>query len=156
MRHLIIMRHAKAERGEHKLDFDRTLDQRGWQEADRVGKSLAEAGLAPDTVLCSASRRTRDTLAAVFPHIRGDCLVHLRRSLYEADVVDLRDAVRTVQGQCVLVIGHNPAVHTLAQALAGSHPEAVEMEHGFPTSTAAVFTMGFAIDTVKFERLVCP
>ncbi|WP_108658476.1 SixA phosphatase family protein [Acuticoccus kandeliae] len=156
MRHLVIMRHAKAEHGYDKPDFERMLEPRGIADADSVGGKLAALDLVPDTVLCSASRRTRDTLAAVLPHIGRDCVVHLRRSLYDAEVADLRDAVRTARGQCILLIGHNPSVHGLALAFAGSNPEAAELQTGFPTSHAAVFSMGFAVDTVKFERVVTP
>lgn len=154
MRNLIIMRHGKAERGENKPDFDRGLEARGREEAASVAEQLAAAGLAPDMVLCSAARRTRETLAAVLPSIPGDCVVQLRTSLYGAETADLKEAMRTAAGQKVLLIGHNPSVHALAIAFAG--PQAGEIGHGFPTSTAAVFSMGFALDTVKFERLVLP
>ncbi len=154
MRHLIIMRHGKAERGDDKLDFDRALDPRGWDEAGSVGEQLAASGLVPDMVLCSAARRTRETLAAVLRSIGRDCVVHLRTSLYDAETADLREAMRTAAGQCVLLIGHNPSVHALALAFAG--PAAIDVGQSFPTSTAAVFSMGFALDTVKFDRLVLP
>ena len=156
MRRLVIMRHAKAERGDGKLDYDRTLETRGWSEAETVGAELAGYGIRPDTVLCSAARRTRDTLAAMLPHIGGDCIVHLRKSLYDAEVADLRDAVRKAQGACVLLIGHNPSVHALAVQFAGAGAGDELMRGGFPTATAAVFTLGFAIDTVRFERVVAP
>ncbi|RAI04065.1 histidine phosphatase [Acuticoccus sediminis] len=154
MRYFIIMRHAKAEAGENKLDFDRSLVERGWNEADSTARQLAEHGLTPDTILCSAARRTRDTLSAVMPHVTGDCIVHLRRSLYEADVTDLRDALRKVTGQRVLVIGHNPTVHELALEFAGQ--DGAALAHGFPTSTAAVFTLGFGLDTIRFDGLITP
>ncbi|MEM0907463.1 MAG: histidine phosphatase family protein [Pseudomonadota bacterium] len=154
MRHLIIMRHAKAEHGEGKPDFERTLETRGWHEADLVGAKLKRAGLMADAVLCSAARRTRDTFAAVLPHISGDCVVHFRERLYDAEVSDLREAMRRAEGQCVLLIGHNPSVHGLALAFAGT--ESRHIGSSFPTSTAAVFSMGFAVDTVKFQELIKP
>ena len=154
MRHLIIMRHGKAERGEDKADFDRALEPRGWDEAGSVGEQLVAQGFVADTILCSAARRTRETLAAVLRSIGRDCVVNLRTGLYDADTADLRDAMRTATGQCVMLIGHNPSVHALALAFAG--PAAIDVGQSFPTSTAAVFSMGFALDTVKFEHLVVP
>lgn len=154
MRTLIIMRHAKAERGEDKLDYERELEPRGWSDADRVARALTERRLIPDTILCSAARRTRDTLRALLEHFPADCDVRLRRSYYHAEVVDLRDAVRTSSGECMLLIGHNPAVHGLATAFAG--PGVHEFANGFPTATAAIFTMGFAIDTVRYEDVIRP
>ena len=154
MRHLIVMRHAKAERGDGKNDYDRALEPRGLDDADRVARALRERGLVPDAVLCSAARRTRDTLATMLAHFPSDCDVRLRRSFYEAEVVDLRDAVRTASGQCILLIGHNPSIHALALAFAGGAGEA--FADGFPTANAAVFTMGFAIDTIRFDALITP
>lgn len=140
MRTLVIMRHAKAERGDGKPDFDRRLEPRGVREADAVGARLAGLGLAPDLVLCSTSRRTRDTLAALLPYLPGDSVVHLRRTLYDADVAGLREAVRGVSADCVLMIGHNPSVHGFAVELAAGNT-AGELAGGFPTSTAAVFAL---------------
>ncbi len=154
MRYFIIMRHAKAETGETKLDYDRTLVERGWAEADSTARQLAEHGLVPDTVLCSAARRTRDTLAAVLPHVGDDCVIHLRRSLYEADATDLRHTLRKTSGQRVLVIGHNPSVHELALEFAGA--DGGNLANGFPTATAAVFTLGFGLDTIRFDGIIRP
>ncbi|MEM7695742.1 MAG: histidine phosphatase family protein [Pseudomonadota bacterium] len=154
MRHLIIMRHGKAERGEGKADFDRTIEPRGTRESFHVAEQMATAGLSPDTILCSAARRTRDTLAAVLPHVRGDCEIHLIERLYDADVADLREAMRKASGQTVLLIGHNPSVHGLSLMFAGG--DAGEVGDSFPTATAAAFSMGFAVDTVRFERLFVP
>ena len=154
MRYFIIMRHAKAERGEDKMDFDRELVDRGWTEAESTASQLVAHGLMPDTILCSASRRTRDTLSAVLRHVTKDCAVHLRRSLYEADVSDLRDALRKSSGQRVLVIGHNPTVHELSLEFAGQNGE--PLGAGFPTASAAVFTLGFGLDTIRFDGLIAP
>ncbi|MCF3933533.1 histidine phosphatase family protein [Acuticoccus sp. M5D2P5] len=156
MRHIVIMRHAKAERGEGKPDFERMLETRGVNDAELVGRQLAEAGLVPDVVLCSAARRTRDTFAAMLGHFGGDCLVHVRRNLYEAEIAELREAVRDTRGECVLLVGHNPSVHGLALEFAGADPAAAPLKGGFPTASAAVFTMGFGLDTAKFDRLVTP
>lgn len=156
MRRLVVMRHAKAEGHGEKPDIDRELVARGREDAAHVGQSLAEAGLVPDRVLCSSARRTRDTLAALLPVFRGDCVIQLQDLLYKADANVLRDALRTAKGQCVLLIGHNPSVHALAQAFAADHPGAGALRASFPTSAAAVFSMGFAIDSVRFDRLVLP
>lgn len=154
MRHLMIMRHGKAERGEGKPDFERQMEPRGWEEAERVARTLAEHQLVPDTVLCSTARRTRDTLAACLPHIAKDCTVHLMASLYDAETNELREALRRAEGQNVLLIGHNPSVHSVSMLFAGQ--DADRIGPSYPTSTTAVFSMGFAVDSVRFERLVSP
>lgn len=154
-RRLVIMRHAKAE-GHDKPDFERELIQRGWQDAASVGEKLVAQRIVPDRLLVSTSRRTRDTLAALLPMLSSDAVIELRDSLYEADVNDLRDAVRTAAGHTILLIGHNPSVHQLAFSFAGAEASAAGLGEGFPTSTAAVFSFGFAIDTIRFETLITP
>lgn len=154
MRNLIIMRHGKAERGEGKPDFERALEPRGWEEAGSVGEQLAAQGLIPDAILCSAARRTRETLAAILSYVGGDCTINLRTSLYSAEMTEMKDAMRVTPGRCVLLIGHNPYAHSLALHFAGTEERRVG--YSFPTSTAAVFSMGFALDTVRFDRLVVP
>lgn len=155
-RRFIVMRHAKAEGHGRKPDFDRELTISGIEDARSVAAQFTEFGIVPDHVLCSASRRTRDTLAAVLACIPGDCTIALRQSLYEAEPPQLRDSLRTAPGQCVLLVGHNPSVHTLAVSLAGGEAAQHGFASSFPTSTAAVFTVGFAIDTARFERLIVP
>lgn len=156
MRTLIVMRHAKAERGDGKSDFDRMLEPRGLAEAGLVAQKLASLRIVPDQVLCSAARRTRDTLAAMLPHIAGDCEISLRRALYDAEVADLCEAVRSASGTIVLLVGHNPSVHGLARLLAAGNPKASALSTGFPTAHAAVFSVGFALDSARFERIVTP
>lgn len=156
MRRIILMRHAKAEGHGAKPDFERTLEPRGITDAARVGEAMVVAGFVPDRILCSAARRTRDTLSAILPVLRGACTVELRPDLYDAGTRELRDAVRRADGQCVLLIGHNPSVHTLALAFAAGAAEAAPIASSYPTSTAAVFTRGFGLDTVQFETILAP
>ena len=152
MRNLIIMRHARAEMGNGKPDFDRMLDPAGWEEAEEVGAALAEAGLLPDTVLCSAARRTRDTLSAMLPQFSEDCDVRFLNEIYNAEAPALRNLITRASGQTVLLIGHNPTVHNLALMLAGKDEDAIG--NNFPTSTAAVFSVGFGLDTAVFKGIL--
>jgi phosphohistidine phosphatase len=156
MRTLIVMRHSKAERGEGKADYDRALEQRGWADGDRVGAALAAGKLVPDAVLCSAARRTRETFAAVLPHIPGDCRVEFRRALYEAEASDLAEAIRGFAGEVVLLIGHNPAIQGFAASLAGTDAVKAGLKGSFPTSQAAVFFVGSGLDAARLEKVVTP
>jgi bisphosphoglycerate-dependent phosphoglycerate mutase len=71
MRRLILMRHAKAGwPAGVSTDFDRPLDDKGRQDAVAVGQWLVAEGYWPDLALCSASRRTSETLSLL--HIPTD------------------------------------------------------------------------------------
>lgn len=114
MRELILLRHAHAEPAvSGQADLDRPLSPVGLAEAEAAGKWLKENKLLPDCVLCSPSRRTRETLEAVMAAI-GYVEKRLEDRIYEATpgtlamlVDERRDLDR------VLVVGHNPGLEQL-------------------------------------------
>lgn len=144
MRRLILMRHAKAERGSATgEDFDRALSERGVADAALMGRVLAAAKIAPDRALVSSANRTQQTWDAVresFP--RAGAIVS--RSLYLAEPDEIEDAIEAnTDAGTVIVIAHNPGIHALAYRLLerGSAPPSImaRLDRGFPTSTAAAF-----------------
>ncbi|MBW8882548.1 MAG: histidine phosphatase family protein [Asticcacaulis sp.] len=150
MKHLIIMRHAKAEKdaasGE---DFDRRLTERGHREASGVAAALNDYGLKPDFALVSASARTRETFNEV-EGVFGPIIALVSKDLYNAGAGALRRAVETHEddGACVLVVAHNPGVQALVaeylfEGAAGA--DIIEkVRGGYPTATATVFEVDVA------------
>lgn len=145
MDRLILMRHGKAERrAAEGGDFERALAERGREDVALIAAALAEADLAPDLVLVSAARRTRETwdaAASAFPRAS----VETDRGLYHAEAGEVLAAVREADAPAgtVMVVGHNPGLHELSIRLAMAGPanaEAMARLRGrFPTATAAVF-----------------
>ncbi|MBH1593067.1 histidine phosphatase family protein [Stenotrophomonas maltophilia] len=109
MRELILLRHAHAEPATPgQADLDRPLSPVGLAEAEAAGRWLKENKLLPDCVLCSPSRRTRETLEAVMAAI-GYVEKRLEDRIYEATpgtLAALVDERRDLDR--VLVVGHNP------------------------------------------------
>ncbi len=143
MRTLYLLRHAKSSWDDPALDdHDRPLNARGRRAAGAMGSHLERADAAPSLVLCSSARRARETLSLVLPHLRGECDVTIERALYLASLQELLDRLRAVDGQHhgVLAIGHNPSLHELACALAGSGgaDELAALRRKFPTAALAV------------------
>ncbi|WP_421739540.1 SixA phosphatase family protein [Caulobacter sp.] len=145
---LILMRHGKAERqAATGGDFERGLTERGRDDAALMGRLLARTGVAPDLILSSSARRTRETTAAVvdaFPKARAD----FRRDLYHAEAEEVL-AVLEDEGEAdrvVMIVGHNPGLHELALRLViqgGGEPVALNRIRGrFPTATTVVFAFG--------------
>ncbi len=67
---LIIMRHAKSDWNSGAAsDHARPLNKRGRRDAPRVANRLGELGWQPDYVISSDSRRTRETLELMLPHL---------------------------------------------------------------------------------------
>ena len=70
MRELILLRHAHAEpAAPGQADLDRPLSAEGLAEAESAGRWIKDNGWVPDCVLCSPSRRTRETLEAVLGEV---------------------------------------------------------------------------------------
>ena len=115
MRQLILLRHAHAESASTgQADLDRPLSPEGLAEAESAGRWLREKGLVPDRVLCSPSRRTRETLEAVLAAV-GYVDQRLEPSIYEATpgtLASLADAHNDVER--LLMVGHNPGFEQLA------------------------------------------
>ena len=115
MRELILLRHAHAEPAvEGQADMDRPLSPQGLAEAQAAGRWMAEQGLLPDRVLCSPSRRTRETLEAVLEAI-GYVDQRLDDSVYEATAGTLAGLVdANHDAERLLLVGHNPGLERLA------------------------------------------
>ncbi|WP_017574004.1 SixA phosphatase family protein [Nocardiopsis halotolerans] len=137
-RTLLLMRHAEAGNGVGVEDFDRELTDRGRNQAEAVGRLLSERGYAPDHVLCSAARRTRQTLdgvlGAMSPSRRPE--VDYSEAVYSAGVDTLLELVNYVDAdaETVLVVAHNPTVAQMAASFVGNEALAAYA----PATVAAV------------------
>jgi phosphohistidine phosphatase len=115
MRTLILLRHAHAEpASSDQADLDRPLSAEGLAEAEAAGRWLSEQGLVPDRVLCSPSRRTRETLESVMGTI-GFVEQRLVEQIYEATPGTLAALVdEHREAERLLLVGHNPGLERLA------------------------------------------
>jgi phosphohistidine phosphatase len=118
MRELILLRHAHAvPAGPGQADIDRPLSAEGLAEAEAAGEWLRARGLAPDRVLCSPARRTRETLEAMMAVV-GYVDQRLEDAIYEATpgtLAALADRHRDVDR--LLLVGHNPGLERLSALL---------------------------------------
>ena len=139
MRELILLRHAHAEpAAPGQADLDRPLSAEGLAEAESAGRGIKDNAWVPDCVLCSPSRRTRETLEAVLGEV-GYIDQRIEPSIYEATpggLIALADAHRDV-GRLMLV-GHNPGLERLAALL---HSGQSGDYRGMPPGGVAVLTM---------------
>ncbi|MFF3603607.1 SixA phosphatase family protein [Streptomyces sp. NPDC002463] len=143
-RRIVLLRHAKADWPETS-DHERPLADRGRKDAPVAGRRLADSGIAFDLALCSTAARTRETWKlAVHEFAHRPKTVYEER-MYEASLGELIALVNetpdTVEN--LLLIGHNPGMHALADALAGeSEGDLLPRMNrsGFPTAAFAVVT----------------
>jgi phosphohistidine phosphatase len=152
MKELLLLRHAKSSwANPGQADIDRPLSRRGRRAATQICGWLAEKGLRPSLVLCSSSRRTRETLDLLHEALGPQVPVHLEPALYLADPASLLARLRRVPAgiPSIMLIGHNPGLQELALEFtrsARSTPSDIRdrLMRKFPT--AGLLRLRIAID----------
>jgi phosphohistidine phosphatase len=122
MKRLLLLRHAKSSWAEPaQSDSDRALSPRGVREAAIIADSVAATRPAPDRILCSHARRTRETLAALLPVLNAAPDITISQTLYNEAGADYISSIEEMSGDAdvVLLIGHNPTIHVTALTLCG-------------------------------------
>lgn len=122
---LSLLRHAKSSWKNPRLpDIERSLSSRGRAAAPLMGEAIAERDLIPDLVLCSSSRRTRETFDLASPAWGETPKVEYLEALYHAAPDQLLDIVRdqTPETRHLMLIGHNPGFHIFGYDLIGRGP----------------------------------
>ncbi len=146
-RRVFLLRHAKSSwHDDDVADFDRPLAPRGERAVEKLRNHMSKTGVAPALVLCSAAKRTRQTLAGVAAAFEDDVAVSVERGLYLLDLAGwlrrLRQIPETVTS--VMAIGHNPGLQALALKLAGRGDATLLTRLGmkFPSGGLATLTCG--------------
>ena len=139
---LVLIRHAKAEQG--SPDLDRALSDRGRSDAAAIGRWLAGQGIAPDRVVTSPSRRTRQTW-----ELAGTTPPEVDGRIYDNTVADLLDVIRETPDdvQTLVLVGHNPSMGELAATI---DPDVRD----FPTSATAIVEVDSWANVRQSGRLV--
>jgi phosphohistidine phosphatase len=147
MRRLLLLRHSKTERPEPgERDRDRKLMARGRADAPLIGTYMARHRLIPDRVLVSPAKRTLETWELLETALNKNPEVAKEERIYNARTQTLADLIReTEDAPALLVIGHNPGLHDLANELIGSGDvEAREsLNEKLPTSGLVVIDFAF-------------
>ncbi len=149
MNRLYLLRHAKAGWALPGMgDFDRPLNDRGRSDALALGVRLHRLGHHVERSVCSAARRCRETLELVAQGVDVGVVSH-DEALYSADAAGYLAEIRRHGGvDSLMIVGHNPIMEDLAQALAGSGGKKVlaALAGGFPTCGLAImrFPKGLA------------
>jgi len=136
MKTLFLIRHAKSSKDDPTLsDKERPLNDRGMQDAPKMGQRLAKRCVDPDLIVSSPARRalaTAEIIAKKLDYKSKDIVVDER--LYESSPDQLLEVIRALDEnpKRVMLFGHNPEFAQLAHRLS---PEITEM----PTCAVAEF-----------------
>jgi phosphohistidine phosphatase len=151
---LILLRHAKSSWTDPvQSDHERPLNARGVISAESIGAWLRATGHMPTKILCSTATRTCETRELIG---FGDVQTVFSDSLYNASEGFLRRAIEQVtDAECLMVIGHNPGLGTLALQMAGTAFQDDAL-YAFPTGACLVMEGGVPIDFTVPRRLLEP
>jgi phosphohistidine phosphatase len=144
LRRLVLLRHAKAEPAGGVADELRALAPLGVRQAESVGTALRAAGLVPELALVSSAVRTQETWRHVATTLAAEPEpeVVVSDALYLAHPDEVLELVRRTDARVrtLLVVGHEPAMSSLATVLAGAGEPAdvAQVRAGLPTATYAV------------------
>lgn len=142
---LILMRHAKSSWDNPGPDHARPLNARGRRSATNLGHWLRAQGLVPDEALVSDAARTRET----FERLRLEVTPRFLRDLYHAEAHEMMQVLAQAGGRCVLMVGHNPGIAELAEALAETPPDDGGFQR-YPTGA----TTAYRFDAEGWGRIV--
>jgi phosphohistidine phosphatase len=136
MKTLFLVRHAKSSRDDPSLpDRERPLNDRGLDDAPRMGKRLSKRGVKPDLLVSSPALRaltTAQLIADEIGYARKNIAVDER--LYASSPDDLLAVICALDDKLgrVMLFGHNPEFTDLAHRLSS---EDIDM----PTCAVAEF-----------------
>ncbi len=116
-KYLYLLRHARAEPwNPGTSDFSRSLSEKGVRHAKILADWMSTSLPAPDTVLCSPARRTRETLEPLlcqWPQLITS--THYIDTIYGActDLLVTLAQDAFSYSDRLLMVGHNPGFHQL-------------------------------------------
>ncbi|MBP1857018.1 SixA phosphatase family protein [Rhizobium herbae] len=138
---LYLLRHAKAAWAlPGQKDFDRTLDDAGFADAEIVADMAADRGLVPDLVLCSTAARCRQTAEAFRRAMSEDLEIRYLDALYAGGANIYRDIIGSQDDALpsLMVVGHNPVIEEILREILGEETAATAIPAGYPPGALAV------------------
>jgi phosphohistidine phosphatase len=107
-----------------------------------MGEFMANLGIIPSVVFCSAARRARETWELVSQAMGAEVPVEFREDLYHTYSGSLMAMVQGLgdEAESVLLVGHNPTFEELAHSLSGAGDEGslITMAKKYPTGALAI------------------
>jgi phosphohistidine phosphatase len=153
MKTWIMMRHGKSSWDLQVSDLDRPLNQRGIDDAHRMGAFLATKNIEINGAYTSTANRAAHTALIVLremnipPH-----KLSVSKMLYDFSGEDVLEFVRCLpdEQQIVITFGHNHACNALAHSLGGFDGGNI------PTASAVLFRFDVSLwSSIKTGTAEC-
>lgn len=139
VRKLVLIRHAKAQHSNSLGDHARELSVRGQDQAEQLGKFLADTYGSIDLAYVSTAARATQTWLGASKSCSAQRAEELK-AIYTTGAEGLLEILRQSddQAEVVILVGHEPTISALAWNLSVVESPAVgEVTHGMSTCSAA-------------------
>ncbi len=147
MKRIILVRHAKSISYGYDQDFERTITDRGEEDAQAISQELKKLNIHPDLIIASPAVRTSQT-AWIYADALGydKKMIRFEKKLFSgktsenflAMLQELEDEKETV-----IVFGHNPTIYYYMNYL---------MRH-FTDDVPTCSTVGIDFDVDSWSKL---
>jgi phosphohistidine phosphatase len=121
MRSLLLVRHAKSDRSMSTFlsDRDRPLNERGLQDAPKLGKALARLGFVPEQAISSPAKRALTTAQLVLKQTDFAKEILIDDSIYSEGFEGLLNCIKELDPdiQSAAIFGHNPTISEMIHYL---------------------------------------
>jgi len=147
MKRVILVRHAKSVSHGYDQDYDRTLTERGEEDAQTISLELQKRGIHPDLIISSPAVRTSQTA-----RIYADTLGYSGKSiLFEKKLYSGKTSENFLEmlqyleddKETVIVFGHNPTIYYYMHFLL----------HEFNDDVPTCSTVGIDFETDSWKKL---
>ena len=137
---LYLLRHARAAWAQPgQSDFDRTLDDDGFAEAEVVAEEAADQGYKPGLILASTAMRCRQTAEPFHRTVSEELSIDYVDQLYSGTVETYAElAFAERQETSVMIVGHNPMIEEFFHRLVGKEIAETAAPFGYPTAGLAI------------------
>ncbi len=137
---LYLLRHARASWARPgETDFQRTLDDAGFAEAEIVADKAADLGFVPALVLCSTAERCRQTIEPFRRAISEELDIRFLDTLYTGAIDEYRTLIAgNDDGPSLMIVGHNPSIQEVFFSLVESAAAENAAPQGFQPGMLAV------------------
>jgi phosphohistidine phosphatase len=123
LKRLILIRHAKSDWSSNISDFERTLNEKGLRDAQKMGQFLKLNEIIPDLIISSGAKRAFSTAELISQSLTHNDKIVVKNEIYNAASDVIKNVVNKIEESynTVFLVAHNPGLSNLIDNLSGQY-----------------------------------